>query len=140
MSLGRGTKVIVESNPSGSWGFDEIGVTLMPDSSKRFFNSAAFTSQSLANQPGSGVDGDVGSMVLWCACWLFLPWISSGCSGGKGGQQEVADLAGLREAAGSGGSTNPLFGVAVVVNCEVAPPEAVIAPEVVALVGRLNPE
>ena len=72
--------------------------------------------------------------------FFFMAWVLSGCSGGKGGEQEIPDLPGLPDAAGSGGSADPLLGVGAVVDREMAPPEAVIAPQVVTLVGRLEPE
>jgi hypothetical protein len=54
-----------------------------------------------------------------------------GCGGGPGGEQKVPNLAGFIEAAGPGIAPNPLFREVRSMDCEVTPPGAVVAPEVV---------
>jgi hypothetical protein len=54
------------------------------------------------------------------------------------GEEEVPDLASLLDPLGAGGATDPLLGVVPVVDREVAPPSAVVAPEMVVSVGGLD--
>jgi len=54
-----------------------------------------------------------------------------GCGGGQGGEQKVPNLAGFIEAAGPGIAPDALFREVRSMDCEVTPPGAVVAPEVV---------
>lgn len=66
----------------------------------------------------------------------------SDCRGGgrKDGEQEVPDLTGFLQMAGAGGSADPTLGVVAVVDREVAPPQTVIAPKVMAVIAGLDPD
>jgi hypothetical protein len=54
-----------------------------------------------------------------------------GCGGGQGGKQEVPNLTGFLEAVGPGIAPDTLFREVRSMDCEVTPPGAVVAPEVV---------
>ena len=66
--------------------------------------------------------------------------VLSGCGGGQDGEQEVPDLTGFLEMTGAGGPADPLLGVVAVMDREVAPPQTMVSPYVVILVGGLNPD